>query len=244
MTKVTSIVVAAAMAAGSWSAGPLAVPAEAASVNACRNAVRLEATGQTTSYGTGSDGDLQEGVARLYLDNGDGTITDLHTRLMWEKKSDDGSIHDWSNTYSWGETSSPYTMDGTMVTTFLDTLNNRCADETTDCTTNGNADCTGIGDGKCGFAGHRDWRIPNVNELQSLVDYQNVTPAVDTAFNTNCTSGCTVLTCSCTWSFQYWSSTTYQIFPSSAWFVNFGGGAVGAPDKGSFDYVRAVRSGP
>lgn len=68
-------------------------------------------TGQTTCYnaagtvipcaGTGQDGELQMGVARSFTDNGDGTITDNATGLMWEKLSDDGSIHDADNTYTW-----------------------------------------------------------------------------------------------------------------------------------------------
>ena len=58
-------------------------------------------TGQTTAYGTGSDGDLQKGASQSFTDNGDGTITDNTTGLMWEKKSDDGTINDWDNTYTW-----------------------------------------------------------------------------------------------------------------------------------------------
>jgi hypothetical protein len=30
----------------------------------------------------------------VYMDNGDGTITDVNTGLMWEKKSQDGGVHD------------------------------------------------------------------------------------------------------------------------------------------------------
>ena len=201
-------------------------------------------TGQMTSYGPASDGNLQNGSSRSYTDNGDGTITDNRTGLMWEKKSYDGSIHALTNTYTWGETSPPYTMDGTVVTTFLGTLNNRCADETTECSTNGDADCTGIGTGKCGFAGHRDWRIPNVNELQSLVDYEPATPAIDPAFNNGCTSGCTVLTCSCTLSTYYCSSTTYQVSPNYAWDVSFADGTVYAnSSKSSSLHARGVRGG-
>jgi len=59
-------------------------------------------TGQTTSYGPGSDGDLQKGVVRQYVDNGDGTITDLKTGLMWEKKDQSGGIHDSSHGYNVG----------------------------------------------------------------------------------------------------------------------------------------------
>jgi hypothetical protein len=61
---------------------------------------RLPATGQTTSYGgpnipfSLSDGDVQAGAALSYTDNGDGTVTDNNTGLMWEKKDDSGGIHD------------------------------------------------------------------------------------------------------------------------------------------------------
>ena len=41
--------------------------------------------------GTGQDGDIQAGATLSYTDNGDGTITDNNTGLMWEKKSDDGT---------------------------------------------------------------------------------------------------------------------------------------------------------
>lgn len=70
-------------------------------------------TGQTTCWssagtvipcdGTGQDGDLRRGVGRAYRDNGDGTIRDLRTALMWEKLSDDGSIHDKDNVYTWAQ---------------------------------------------------------------------------------------------------------------------------------------------
>jgi hypothetical protein len=76
-------------------------------------AARLLKTGQTGCYdadgngiacaGTGQDGELQKGVVRSYTDNGDGTITDNQTGLTWEKKSDDGSIHDKDDLYSWND---------------------------------------------------------------------------------------------------------------------------------------------
>jgi hypothetical protein len=43
------------------------------------------ATGQTTSYAPGDDGDVQAGAPLSYTDNGDGTITDNNTGRMWEK---------------------------------------------------------------------------------------------------------------------------------------------------------------
>ena len=53
------------------------------------------------------DGAVQAGAPLSFTDNGDGTITDNNTHLMWEKKGDGGGLHDKDNTYSWsgnGET--------------------------------------------------------------------------------------------------------------------------------------------
>lgn len=48
---------------------------------------RLPKTGQTASYATGDDGYYQDGldVTPRFLDNGDGTVTDRATNLMWIK---------------------------------------------------------------------------------------------------------------------------------------------------------------
>ncbi|MGH8864149.1 MAG: hypothetical protein ACREVZ_05825 [Burkholderiales bacterium] len=65
---------------------------------------KFPATGQTRCWnsdgnvipcrGTGQDGDIQAGATLKYKDNGNGTITDRNTKLVWEKKSADGGIHD------------------------------------------------------------------------------------------------------------------------------------------------------
>jgi len=52
--------------------------------------------------GTTQDGELQAGDPFSFTDNGDGTITDENTGLMWEKKSDDSGIHDVDTSYNWG----------------------------------------------------------------------------------------------------------------------------------------------
>jgi hypothetical protein len=47
-------------------------------------------TGQTTSYATGDDGELERGVAwpsPRFADHGDGTVTDSMTGLMWTKNA-------------------------------------------------------------------------------------------------------------------------------------------------------------
>jgi hypothetical protein len=169
-----------------------------------------DATGNTIPCaGTGQDGATQTGVARRYIDNGDGTITDASTGLMWEKKDQSGGIHDQSNDYNWSD----------AFTVFITNLNN------------------------AHFAGHTDWRLPNQLELYSLVDLGQTNPAINPVFDTNCTAGCTVTTCSCTQSTYYWSSTTSQINPPYAWGVYYYGGTSGYDGKSFNTSVRAVRGG-
>lgn len=216
----------------------------------------IPASGQTTSYGVGSDGDTQAGATLAYVDNGDGTISDTNTGLMWEKKIGGlGSVnctdetatcanpHHASNRYAWSDTVPNH--DGRVVTIFLEQLNNRCNNDTTvSCAVD--ADCAVPG-GACGFAGHRDWRLPNYKELVDLADYERFDPAIDPAFDgANCGALCTDITdpaCSCTQSSDYWSSTTYQLNPSFAWLVYFADGFTFTAFKTDDLFVRAVRSG-
>ena len=187
----------------------------------------LPATGQTTCWdsfsdpipcaGTGHDGDTHTGAALAYVDNGDGTITDVNTGLMWEKNSsNDGSVHDILNAYTWDQAFSVH----------VATLNSTS------------------------FAGHADWRLPNVKELASIVNYENSNPAVSPAFaTTNCfsPSTCTVLTCSCTSVNQYWSSSTDFNFPNTSpaevWIVDFSDGKVLGDFTTDQQNARAVRGG-
>jgi hypothetical protein len=74
---------------------------------------RLPATGQTTSYVAGDDGETRAGAPLRYRDNGDGTITDKNTKLMWEKKDQaSGGLHNWNNTYPWGTCSNNASRSG------------------------------------------------------------------------------------------------------------------------------------
>jgi hypothetical protein len=191
-------------------------------------------TGQTTSRGAGSDGALQKGATRAFSDNGDGTITDNTTGLMWEKKEDFDNLavnctsaavcpnpHDADNRYTWSATSQNF--DGTVVSVFLAQLN-----------------------AGSGFAGHTDWRLPNMNELESLRNAEVFSPATYTAFNTGCTSSCNltdVNSCSCTVSYYYWSSSTYQSLLLDAWVVYFLDGGVDFGNKSFNLDARAVRGG-
>ncbi len=97
------------------------------------------------------------------------------------------------------------------------------------------------------FAGHSDWRVPNVKKLQSIVNYEKAIPSMSPEFNNACAPGCTVLTCSCTTAPPaaplYWSSSTIADIPMLAWLVSFFDGNVNGAFKSSALRVRAVRSG-
>ena len=85
--------------------------------------------------------------------------------------------------------------------------------------------------GGLNFAGHSDWRLPNVKELMSIVDHDESAPAVDTTFFPNTQSN------------YYWSSTTFADYTGNAWFVYFYNGYVNNVNKDITYYVRAVRGG-
>ena len=192
---------------------------------------RFPETGQTTPYvadktndllefpvAVPDDGTVQAGKSLAYVDNGDGTITDLTTGLMWERKGNFGGLHDVDKRYTW---SSDRTNES--IWDWLDQVN---------------------AEGSMGFAGHSDWRIPNVKELQSIVSYGRFDPAVEPAFNSSCDGECTVPTCSCTARDAYWSSTTLISNQSEAWVVSSRTGAVDFSTKvADFWHVRAVRGG-
>jgi hypothetical protein len=86
-------------------------------------------------------GNAQYGINRFY-NNGDGTITDSATGLMWQQ-NDDGIARDWENALAYAENST--------------------------------------------LANYSDWRLPNIKELHSIVDYTRSpsatnSPAIDPIF--------------------------------------------------------------
>jgi len=93
------------------------------------------------------------------------------------------------------------------------------------------------------FAGHADWRVPNIRELKSIVDFEHATPAVGAAFNNGCASGCSVTTCSCTSTGYHWTSTTLASNPPFAFVMTFSVGESSFANKGFTAVVRAVRGG-
>jgi hypothetical protein len=180
--------------------------------------------GQTDAY---TDRVAAQVAGNRFKDNLDGTVTDYETGLQWEQKTTAvgsgvnlADPHDVDNTYSWTAGGGGYTVpDGTVFTDFLAKLN---GGESTDGVT-----FTGC------FAGHCDWRLPTIVELQTILldpDPCGTSPCIDSVF------GPTVAD-------VYWSATTDATDPPSAWIVYFFDGIVGPNFKGSDNYVRAVRTG-
>ena len=93
--------------------------------------------------------------------------------------------------------------------------------------------CTVTMNGGFGYANYTDWRLPNVRELMSIVDYG----AADAPrINTTAFPG--------TLSNYYWTSTTYVPDTAGAWSVSFNTGNVVDVFKTVSAYVRCVRAGP
>ncbi len=139
-------------------------------------------TGQTQSYASGDDGDLQMGVQwpdPRFTDNGDGTVTDNLTRLIWLKNANCFGEERWGAA--------------------LDAADN-------------------LADGQCGLSDGStpgDWRLPNIRELHSLIDWGKPVLALP--------SGHPFIGVQ---SSNYWSSTTDEFYQNNARVVNVDNGLV------------------
>lgn len=142
-------------------------------------------------------------------------VRDNVTGLIWEVKTEDGSVHSWDRELTWydsneetngGHPGTPAVSGDTE--SFLRELNDTR------------------------FGGFSDWRLPTVQELSCLVHYDRWSPAVDERYFPHTAPS------------VYWTATTNTYEPGLAWCVDFGYGYEGSNYKLNRRHVRAVRGNP
>jgi hypothetical protein len=174
-------------------------------------------------------------IGSRFTDQGDGSVRDNLTGLMWEKKTTDSSIHNMNNVYTWGTGLMGYNKeDGTAFTTFL------------------TGPATGLN--VVGFASASGWRLPSLAELQTIVlDFTCTGPGVGTGGGTDGGPSCRCPSIPCVDPALdapttqpdggYWSSTSCGPVSGCAWEVGFGNGTASDEGQPFTNYVRAVRGG-
>ncbi|MGR0482591.1 MAG: Lcl C-terminal domain-containing protein [Candidatus Electronema sp. V4] len=141
-----------------------------------------------------------------FVDHSNGTVTDSKTGLMWKKCVEGVSGSDCENGWS-----SSFTWQGALQQP-------------------GTVNAGG------GFAGHIDWRLPNIKELRSLVEEQCYAPAINLNRFPNTQN-------SIVWSGSPFAAVSDTDNATSVWNVNFGYGFSFIYDRYDSYEVRLVRGG-
>ena len=194
--------------------------------------------GQSPSYLTGDDADLYASVPWWFY------------RFAWVEKTgqtetyvpgDDGDLQ---RGVAWPNPRFVDNWDGTVrdqLTTTLTWMKNaNCFgytmwDEALDV-------CNNLADGQCGLTDGSqpgDWRLPNRNELESLLHLGYFNPALPNTEGTGQWSEGDPFTG--VQSGNYWSSTTSAYYTYNAWNVNMNNGNVNNNNKDNNNYVWCVR---
>jgi hypothetical protein len=192
----------------------------------CAHAFNLPDTNQTKCYTavepwgetpcTGATGQDAEYIffPLSYADNGNGTVTDNNTGLMWQKctvgyTDVNACTGGGAVKYNWYQATGTVDINSNPVSQFK----NVCADLNTS-----------------NFGGHADWRLPTKKELVTLVDYgrSNTLPTIDPIFTSTSLS-------------YYWSSNAKTGTSSKAWYVDFIHGSWNHQTMSITAYVRCVR---
>jgi hypothetical protein len=171
-------------------------------------------TGQQISYAQRDDGDLQMGLVwpdPRFTDNANGTVTDNFTGLIWTKLAK----CPWQGR-SWSEA----LMD-------VNSLHDGWTGD------DFGGDC-GLSDGSSAC----DWRLPNVRELLSLIDFGQNSPALPSGHPFITPGGGAI-------DDNFWSNTSHSGYPQTeALAVNMGHGYVNKWDKAYTGlHVWPVRGG-
>jgi len=79
------------------------------------------------------------------------------------------------------------------------------------------------------FANYTDWRLPNKNELESIVEGRCFSPAINTKIFPETPPA------------YFWTSSPYAAVAEGAWSIDFGYGTVNASVKHGSVHIRLVR---
>jgi hypothetical protein len=173
-------------------------------------------TGQTTSYHEGDDGGRQKGVAwpvPRFLDEGDGTILDRLTGLIWIKDANCFGRRLWSEAL----TDCNVLADG----------DNLC-----------NSGTFSLTDGSSGG----QWRLPHRFELASLLDMRYYSPPLSNSAGTGQWSlGDPFI--NLVTDYYYWTSTTDPYYTALAMYVYMYNGEMVYDHKYHDFHVWCVRGG-
>jgi len=191
-------------------------------------------TGQTTSYATGDDGDLEKGMAhaspRFTLnvnsgnDDGSGVGT-ASNGICDGSEICNGTVTDNSTGLIWLTNANCASATRTWTTALSDIVQ---------LNTDGKINTNTCGDISNAGVNQTDWRLPNRPELESLYDLANLNPVLPTGHPFTSVEN--------NW---YWSSTAVASNPTYfAWGVTLSkGDAQGRNITSEPCYVWAVRGG-
>jgi hypothetical protein len=184
-----------------------------------KNYAPVEKTGQTASYLAGDDGYFQKGIAwpnPRFTDNGDGTVTDRLTGLIWLKNANCTCFYN-------GDITGQNERDWSGALTAANLLASGYC---------GLTDGSSVG----------DWRLPNVRELQSLIHYGFYVPALPNTSGTGQWSEGNPFAGVQSSQSSYYYSSTLAPMASHPWSVCFYYGNVVNSEGGSLN-VWCVRGG-
>lgn len=162
-------------------------------------------------------------TAQRFVNNGNGTITDNLTGLMWEQKSGATGAASERRARLLQRGKRPRFRTGeNPCLESVHSVDSVCRwNQTVEWIARMNAQ---------GFAGYNDWRLPMVQELATILNYDRIDPSVSPIFAPLHAA-------------PYWSSSSVAFSPADAWSVDFSNGHVFFDNKDLTGYVRAVRGG-
>jgi hypothetical protein len=166
----------------------------------------LKVTGQTTSYVTGDDGELQIGVPASYTLLSTGQYsgsTNITVNAKVEALSNNVAIDNVTGLMWTRERSDQIGPTSSGALLWTDAVNNETPFEYM---TQANA---------ASYAGHTDWRVPNAAELFSLMKMEGPSPYIDTTVFNNLAG-----------LYGTWSSSTYKTTTTNAYYAAWSTGSL------------------